>query len=337
MTPPGDPAPLPAPSAAHADLIHVWQTAKTRDSRLREATPTAIEPLQVRKGKATVWRIHLAGAPFQAVIAKRSAAAQTLLEQHVYRDLLEPSGLGDQLCLGVVPVPESTQAWLVVEDVAGEPFSPTDSLHRSLAADWLGRLHQTTRHRANGGVLPDVGPGRYQPMLRSLVEELPGVLTNPSLENHQAHELEDLTTLLVDLLDQWRTVELICARSVPTLVHGSISVRNMRVLHDRSGPRLRVFDWGAAGWGTPARDVAKLLSPRIGATAEMYDAGAPGRVLALAVVGGVFRAVEHLTWVVPKLAYDWIAGPLETTFTQRRELARLVPRLSTALAEGAVQ
>jgi hypothetical protein len=46
-----------------------------------------------------------------------------------------------------------------------------------------------------------------------------------------------------------------------TLVHGDFAPKNMRVRHAPAGLVLDAYDWGSAGWGVPALDLAQAGGP----------------------------------------------------------------------------
>jgi hypothetical protein len=87
----------------------------------------------------------------------------------------------------------------------------------------------------------------------------------------------------------------------------------MRVTRTAAGPILRLFDWGAASWGIPARDVAKLASPHVMGDLSLYCArcglGEETGPL-LVALGNLFRSIEHLHWAMSILAHDCGDDPI---------------------------
>jgi aminoglycoside phosphotransferase (APT) family kinase protein len=251
------------------------------------------------------------------VIAKRCRAGEAHVEHAVYRDVLPSTGAATVDYFGSVADTDDEFAWVFVEDAAGDRYTPESAVHRDLAARFLGQLHAAAAPLAGTVALPDRGPVHYRACLDTVRDELGGLdASDASFSAGELRVLESLRRLTAELDDRWSDVAAAASTWRPTLVHGSFSHRNMRVRDDR----LLVFDWGAAGWGPPARDVAKLVGARIGGDATRYRQalaahGSPvddAPVQGVVALGGLFRGVEHLSWALPKLRDEWRDGVIET-------------------------
>lgn len=277
--------------------------------------------LQAKKGKPAVWRLDLGHQAIPAVVAKYAAADAAALERRVYVDWLAAADLQTPTFLGSAP-DDDGGVWMFVEFVGGSPYDAADPAHCVLAADWLGRLHRDFTGRVAGSDLPQVGAARYRELLGTTLGDVPSIRSNRALGVDGRASVDHLADLLRTVDQEWADIERACSAWAPTLVHGSFSARNMRVVKSAGGPCLRVFDWGAAGSGPVARDIAKLVGASIGGDAARYLASAaadPG-VLRLVAVGRLFRTIEHLRWVVPRLEYSWVEGPLSVV---RRHVGQL--------------
>jgi Phosphotransferase enzyme family len=281
------------------------------------------EPVQRRKRKAEVWR--LSGRPAgERVFAKRCRLTEAATEKLVYSSILPRIGMESAQYLGCVDARDDRTAWLFVREVQGAGYTADEPLHRELAAAWLAALHASARDAAEAQELPDVGPRRYRAMLEGLVRTLPAAAGNEELGRAEVEVLDDATSCCQGLLALWPAVESAVAPLPHTLVHGSFSRRNMLVASTTTGPVLSVFDWAAAGWGIPARDLVKLASPTIAGTAATYwrilpDVGASDRDLLIAL-GRLFRAVEHMSWLAPRLSYPGVEQPMRKAAAHFAEL-----------------
>jgi hypothetical protein len=277
--------------------------------------PRGVTVLQGKQRKAGVWRLSMQSGPQVTVIAKRCLAREAQCERVVYEHILPAAGVTSLQYFGSIPDPDNTFAWVFVEDTSGSDYAPQSAVHRRLAAEWLGRLHSGAASLANSVPLPDRGLSHYRGYLDAIRELAASVACDASLSSDERQGVESLRQCADELDRRWSDVCALDSRWPPTLVHGSFSHRNMRVRDNR----LLVFDWGAAGWGSAARDVVKLVGAGIGGDATVYreacslhpraDETDLGNLLA---VGGVLRGLEHLSWVVPKLQYEWRDGVIET-------------------------
>jgi aminoglycoside phosphotransferase (APT) family kinase protein len=100
-------------------------------------------------------------------------------------------------------------------------------------------------------------------------------------------------------------------------VHGDFVGKNIRI---RSGPRgytLLPFDWGDAGWGIPAVDLAQAAHPYPDFSAspgvptycalmrQQWPRIPVQTIERLANCGTLFRCVAALDWEAHDLVYPW--------------------------------
>jgi aminoglycoside phosphotransferase (APT) family kinase protein len=268
---------------------------------------------KAKKGKPPVWNLKLVSGAVPSVVAKKVKLAEARQEDCIYRDLLPLSRLPAPAYFGMVPTLDGAAAWIFVEYVEGGDYSSDNAQHRRLAAEWLGDLHSALTRAAVPTPLTKLGSVHYRKQLDTVIRTLSETRENPALGSAGRAEVDRLQQILVEFAAGWRSISRVAGSFEQTLVHGSFGPRNMRVSGARSRPTLMVFDWGAAGWGSPARDVAKLAADRLGGDPGIYckrrglDVKAAPSLVAL---GNLFRAIEHLHWSVPMLAYECVDEPL---------------------------
>ncbi|MGY1737094.1 phosphotransferase family protein [Geodermatophilus sp. SYSU D00684] len=273
------------------------------------------EPVQRQKRKAEVWRLSGTTADVR-VFAKRCRRHEADREELVYTGVLPRTGMGTARYLGRADAGDGRTAWVFVEEVVGAVYDARVPWHRDLAADWLSALHAAARACPAPDGLPDVGPRRYRAMLDDLVHLLPAAAGNPELGPDDLEVLERTADCCHELSDLWPRLVLAVEEFPRTLVHGSFSQRNMLIATRHGRPVLHVFDWGAAGWGVPARDLGKLVEAKIAGPESRYwrrfpEVARADRALLLAA-GRLFRAIEHLGWVAPRLSRSWVEEPMRT-------------------------
>jgi hypothetical protein len=302
----------------------------------RAVDPSVVTLLQGKKGKASVWRLSFTKGAHPDVIAKRCSVGEAHIEDAVYRCVLPSIGFTTVDYFGWVPDTNQKYAWVFVEDAAGDPYAPESSLHGHLAARFLGELHAGAAAVADAVALPDRGVTHYRGCLDAIRELVPLVVADASLSTHERRVVESLGRCTTELDGRWPDLGAAGSRWRTTLVHGSFSHRNMRVRDNR----LLVFDWGAAGWGPPARDVAKLVGARIGGDPGEYRRALASRssmiddaqLREVVTLGGLFRGVEHLSWAVPKLRYEWRDGVIETIERHCRRIQECLSRFDRSHA-----
>ena len=131
----------------------------------------------------------------------------------------------------------------------------------------------------------------------------------------------------------WSHIEQWCARLPRTLIHGDFAPKNMRVRNERAPIALLPFDWGSAGWGVPAADLAQAggaswhywASPDLSAyrfaVGESWPHLGARDLQALAAVGKVFRCLVCIDLDARSLATEWVEHAARNMRVYRAELA----------------
>ena len=206
------------------------------------------------RGGSEVIRLVGAGPDGADVVAKRCAAGAAAREVMVYEQILALCPLPTLRTYGRLDAGEF--AWLFVEYADGVPFDAASRAHRALAGRWLAILHRTSAERGRLRGLPKRDAPYYRGVVAEAHEALIGASTNPALPREDATVVDRLIAHVARLLDVWEA-HAAALRSLPeTVVHNDFWKGNMRVRADAGGQALLPFDWGAAGWGSPAVDLA---------------------------------------------------------------------------------
>jgi aminoglycoside phosphotransferase (APT) family kinase protein len=286
----------------------------------RSGAPSEIrvlkEPAKGIKKSAVYWLAE-AGPGRGPVIAKCARRAAAEAEALVYSEFLSPLGVPAPAYHGMVDE-GGPFCWLFIGYVPGRRYSPRDPQHRRLAGRWLARLHGDAVSLPGAGLLPGRG---MQHQLRTLDAGRAAIAAHgddPSLSPAEASVLRRLAALLGEVRGSWPQLEEICAELPPTLVHGDLVRKNLRVGAAGNGRAVVAFDWENAGWGPPALDLAQsTLSERFAANAclDAYrsacgSAPPPAReeVERQASAGTVLRFLTASHWAGLSLGPPWREG-----------------------------
>jgi aminoglycoside phosphotransferase (APT) family kinase protein len=304
-----------------------------------------IELLKGRKSTArrSAYRLVGVGPGGVPVIAKRYPRAKALVERLVYEDILPhvtavsaPRFYG---CVDDADGANESSCWLFLEDVGGQRYCASNGDHRRMASRWLGQLHAVATELAPSSRLPELGPTRWLKHVRSARRRIEGNLGNAALTVGGRAVLGDVLGSLDRLEARWDGVEATCRAMPRTLVHGDFVAKNIAVRPERGGDVLLPFDWGQAGWGPPALDLAQsppgleglAANADLSAYSEVVRGYWPGVDLAAlrewARLGTVIRAVMAVDWEAVSLASDYVIESVE-----RMRLYR--DALGTALETG---
>jgi len=330
-----EPAVVPRRQLARHPAVRGWR-------RLRPgAAPSEVRILkEPGKGikKSAVYRLADAGPAGRPVIAKLALRESAALEALVYERFLE--GLG-------VPVPayygtlddDGPYRWLFIGDASGRRYSPADRRHRGLGGRWIARLHEAAASLPNAERLPDRGTAHHLEALGAARAAMLAHGDDPSLSGAQASVLRGLAALLNEVRASWSRLERTCSELPPTLVHGDLVRKNLRIRALPGGVGAIAFDWENAGWGPPALDLAQSTTSERFAANVCLDAYrfAHGSTLAReaverqATAGTVLRFLAAIRWASLSLGPPWReGGDARPDFVAKRP--KTLPRLEAYLA-----
>jgi len=282
--------------------------------------PTGIETLQ-KKRKGSVYRLEGVGPGGSDVIAKRSSPERLLTERTIYERVLPALPVATVRYYGFVEEPDEGCCWLFIESAGGAGYSSLTEEHCALAGRWLGLLHTSASCVAPTASLPDRGPGYYSEQLQSACDTILRNLSNPALNTDDLAVLEAIVRQCEVVRSRWGQVERLCERMPRTLVHGDFAPKNMRVRAGQAGGALLPFDWGSAGWGIPAADLAQSgmalndcwnywanpdLDTYCSVAWESWSRLEVQDVESLATIGKIFRCLVCINLEAPSFAMGWV-------------------------------
>ena len=298
-----------------------------------------------RKAKGAVYRLAGVGPGRRAVIAKRCSREKAAVERAIYEQILPRLPLATLDYHGFVEEGDGLFAWLFLEDVGDECYSPDVEEHRALAARWLALFHSAADGAEVKAAFPERGPDHHRAHLRSILETLPQIRALPSVPHDGIEVLASIASRCECLESSWSRVEAFCERIPRALVHGDCLAKNVHLRASQAGRGVAFFDWGGAGWGLVATDLGQLALPHRGPPDDdpgcaMYLAVARRRwpdldletVRQLANLGQLFWALKVISRGIPEFDCDW-ARPEDVTGNLRIYEAALARSMCSAGSE----
>lgn len=297
----------------HPALI-AWRKIKTD-----KLEPKGIEILQEKKRKAAVYRLCGAGPNEVSIIAKLCRRIEANRERVIYEKVLPRLPIHRLRFYGFLNEDNLDWAWLFLEDVGKEHLSVLSKGHYSLAARWLALMHTSATNLTETACLRNIGLDYYFECLKKIQSTVMLNLSNPAFTSDDIAVLKDVLLHCENFESNWSLLDSLCKQVPQTLVHCSFRKDNMRIFSSSRGDSLMVFDWGAAGWGALARDIAKLREPSLGEDISVYFSSIRDQwtisnvkvIQKLWYVGQILRCFEHMTWAVVNLCYDWVVRPMK--------------------------
>jgi Phosphotransferase enzyme family len=288
--------------------------------RPEQVEPTGIERLQ-KKRKGFVYRLEGVGPGGSDVIAKRSSPERLQKERTIYEQVLPALPIPTMRYYGFVEEPDEECCWLFIESASGEEYSSLTEKHCALAGRWLGLLHTSAARVAPTVPLHDRGLGYYLEQLQSACDTILRNLSNPALTADDVAMLETVVRQCEVVASHWGQVEQLCKGMPRTLIHGDFAPKNMRVRTGQAGLALMPFDWGSAGWGVTAADLAQSVAapnsywnywanPDLAAYCSVAQESWPyldiQDVQQLAIIGKIFRSLVCINLEAPSFAMEWV-------------------------------
>jgi hypothetical protein len=269
-----------------------------------------------------VYRLDGVGPGGSDVIAKCSSPERIRTEQLIYEEVLPGLPLPAVRYYGVVDESDAGRCWLFLEYADGEAYSPRDEEHRAVAGRWLGLLHASASRAVRADGLPDRGPGYYFGRLRSAQDRILSGLADPAIAAGDRALLEAVAGQCEVVASHWGQVEGLCAGLTRSLIHGDFAPKNMRVRTGPAGATLLPFDWGSAGWGVPAADLAQSgaasglwsywASPDLASYCSALRGSWPHHEVRdlqpVSAVGKIFRCLVCIDLDAPDPAVGWAQG-----------------------------
>ncbi len=274
----------------------------------RALVPDAPDPERIevlRQGKkSTTYRLVESTPGGASIIAQRACMAKALIERTVYEDILPHLPITSPRYYGCRAA-DPHFAWLFLEDIGDERYTPTDRAQLALAGHWVGLMHTAAARVPAARGFPEGGPPRYLDHLRADLQTIRANLANPALTAGDAATLGRLASDLDRLEGAWAALACACTGLPATLVHGDLQRKNLYVRNGAGQSALYAIDWETAGWGIPAADLARIDLPTYWSVVRsVWHHVRLEDVRRLGVVGRIFRELVAIRWVSPQLAYD---------------------------------
>lgn len=258
------------------------------------------------KGKSSVFRFAGAGPDGQTVVAKLCHNSTAHVEQTVYEEILPRVPYRTLGFFGAQPMPGTDRTWLFTEDAEGVPYSKSDPVHRSLAAEWLATLHGTTQDLEDRVSLPGRGAEYYRGLLEKAKAALQNAWEAPPPGREPRGILENLleATLAVD--KNLSGLDEECADLPNVFTHNGFYGKNAQVA-ERNGERVVLaFDWESAGWGLPALDIAREDVAAYGnALRRFFPDIEDGRLKRISLLGKTFWVLKAVEGEKTLLSLPW--------------------------------
>ena len=281
------------------------------------ASPTEIRVLKERSGgtrKSAVYWLRGAGPGGGAVVAKLAKRDAVALETLVYGTLLPHLRLDAPQFHGSVD-DGGPFAWIFLEHIAGERYTPRSAAHRRAAGAWLGELHATAARAMGPETLPDRGPGHFVTWVRLGRDAMVAAAGYPGLTEHETRVAEALCASLDHLTQNWDAVIGTAGLLPSTVVHGDLVRKNLVLRMRAGGLGLVAFDWEKAGWGAPALDLAYCQESKAFAASPCLETYGrtlrahrlivdPEAVRRCAAIGTALRCVAGIVWKSASLSPD---------------------------------
>jgi Ser/Thr protein kinase RdoA (MazF antagonist) len=301
--------------------------------RPQRTEPESLEVIKHGRTSA-IFRLAGVGANGSAVIAKKYPAAAAAVERTVYEQLLTRVPFPSLRSYGWVQDSKDDRCWLILEDPGGLPYSPLSDEHRALAGRWLGTIHSAAMRLGLAVCLPRREPGHYLCLLRNSRSKVRELLVHPEMTEEDADILRRIISHCNVVESRWNDLEEICSDLRRTVVHGDFAAKNVRLISTQAGLSLVVLDWGIAGWGIPATDLAQFaghtVSPDFTAyCSAMEKGGTPldiGAVKRLADCGKIFRLLDAIAW-----ACSWETGD---SYSHLKKPVSLLGKYAARLTEA---
>jgi aminoglycoside phosphotransferase (APT) family kinase protein len=309
-------------------------------------SPTEVRVLKERsKGirKSAVYWLRDADGRGGAVIAKLARRDAAGLETLIYSELLPGTSVDAPRFHGALEEGKGW-AWVFLEHVAGERYTPQRADHRRAAGKWAGELHPAAAQSTWRERLPDRGPDHFLNWVRRGRDAMAAAAHYSAMTREEARTAEALHASL-DALDQdWDEVSRTAAQLPSTLVHGDLVRKNLLVRRHRGVMGVIAFDWENAGWGAPALDLAYgdgdpeeskhfAASPCLETYRSVLGTHGldvdPEIIVRSAAIGTALRCVSGVVWSALAPDADWVRHPMAF-------MAMYARRLEQAMAAAGI-
>ena len=289
--------------------------------------PASIEVLKEKRDESNVYRLRGVTGVGGPVIVKQQGIGELSGEARIYADVLPALSLPVVDCYGYLEE-FNGNSWLFLEDAGELWYSPENFAHWPLTIRWMASLHSTPSNVVSN--LRDSGPAYFRSVLGGARQCVQSSLAHPSIEDSFIGPFEALIDHLDVIENGWVHVEQACSRAPQTLVHGDFVPTNVRVRGAGDDDHILAIDWGMAGAGPPAADIAMIPGGRTELRAYFEILRETCRSLAwedierLHRIGRIFRLLHFIQWESLSFAHAWIERAQRRMLYYQRDLHDLV-------------
>lgn len=288
--------------------------------------PAEVHTLKAR-ADTRVYRLSRALVNGAAVIVKEGTPQGIAVERTVYERVLPHLPTSTLALYGGYE--REGRSGLFLEDAGDLPYRADFHEHRALAGTWLAGLHLYTP-KGSTDTLPHRDAAYYRSVVKEARETLLRARDNSVLTVDDASRLERLVSAGDAVLESWPKLEALWRDFPESIVHGDFWSGNVRVRVQEDALQLLPFDWGMAGWGVPAVDLAGVDLGAYRATLERGGGGLEPRTLTrIAHSGRVLRAFAAIPGEGPTLLSPWPARALKKLHFYEAEIEEALRELET--------
>lgn len=297
------------------NVLGVWNRVKPFNDEI-----VGMEVLQEEK-LSSVYRLKTAEYSKPNIIAKRAVHKHILREKNAYENIFPFISILTPYYFGFIEDKNKDFAWLFIEDVGGENYSPHSKEHRILGGEWLGLMHIYTSEFDQRLKKCDRDLHYWEQFVSKAIEILSTNLSNPSLKKDDVTLIRTIIGYCETIKHYWFQLQYFYYEMPQVFIHGDFKVDNMQVITTPLEKKsLCVFDWGESGWGTPALDVATFLNypvnPDISAycrvTQKYWPIFNASSVQRIGYIGEIFRSIRSIRWEAENLQYQWVETSIST-------------------------
>ncbi len=303
--------------------LEPWLSRALRAWRLSYPQHPAVgaEAVKIRPPRSVIVRLALDTG--ETVIAKGSADASLSKEARIYEALSLCTTIPTPRLYGPTVDGQDGFAWMFMEELA--TADPETEIEMGQA---LARMHVAAAELQGSLALPDHGIDLHRRMVETLVRSVGPGMSGAGRPGSEDDVLTRISTAGALLQRSWKTCEDLLSAMPSTLVHGDVVRKNFRLRVGTDNRQGVLIDWGNAGWGCAAIDLAFVSIPAYHATTitAWTHLDLPTLTL-LQGVGVAFWLVRAVLWEMPGMRPGYPHRVVKKLHYYADELEVVLPRL----------
>lgn len=301
-----------------AAVLQAWERVAGQS-----AAPPAVTTIK-DNAKSAVYQLARAADDGRNVVAKHCSRPVALKEIFIHTEILRNVPGGRLAYHGLVDNGSDERVWLFLEEAEGETFTTRNPAHLAAAAEWFACLHRYASIQSRVFDLPLRDTNYYIHVAQSARRTIEENIDNPAISEHYREILREIIDCCARFTANADYVDHVVRLLPPTLVHGDIKPKNVRVLQDGERSLFFPFDWGQAGWGTPAADLCKVDRDVYWAQARVWGLRVDrDDVEQVADLGRALWAMSAISGEASNLAQRWVDRTMAKMWDYRAKLVAL--------------